>query len=185
MFTNAVYPISIAQVQRNLPLLQITPDTQIALLNILGDTELIEAAADALHLQLSNLPTHTIVCAETKSIPLAHALALRAKNNYIVLRKSYKSYMGKALEARTVSMTTQSEQVLYLDEKDHRSIQQQNVVIIDDVISTGSTLRAIESLMQEAQADVIARAAMFTEGDAQQWSHIISLGHLPVIRSSS
>ena len=88
--------------------------------------------------------------------------------------------MGNALQAETLSITTGQPQTLYLDEKDREMMQSKRVVILDDVISTGSTLQGMRLLLQKAGADVVAEAAIFTEGERAKWANIISLGHLPV-----
>ncbi len=175
-----VYPVEIAGVHRDLPLFEIKPGLRIAILNILGDTELVQACAKALAEHLKDREYDVLVTAETKSIPLAYALSLETGKPYIILRKTYKPYMGNALQAETLSITTGEPQTLYLDEKDRHSMQGKSVVILDDVISTGSTLQGMRLLMQKAGARVVAEAAIFTEGERAKWSDIISLGHLPV-----
>jgi adenine phosphoribosyltransferase len=174
------YPVDIAGVHRELTLFEIKPGLRIAILNILGDTELVTACAKALNEKLSALPYDVLVTAETKSIPLAHALSVVSGKPYVILRKSYKPYMGQALQAETLSITTGQPQTLYLDEKDRRLMEKKRVVILDDVISTGSTLQGMRLLMQKAGGRVVAEAAIFTEGERAKWSDIISLGHLPV-----
>jgi adenine phosphoribosyltransferase len=175
-----VYPVEIAGVHRDLPLFEIKPGLRIAILNILGDTELVIACAKALAEQLKSRSFDALVTAETKSIPLAFALSAEMNKPYVILRKSYKPYMGHALQAETLSITTGEPQTLYLDEKDLHFMEGKSVVILDDVISTGSTLQGMRILMQKAGANVIAEAAIFTEGERAKWSDIISLGHLPV-----
>jgi len=120
------------------------------------------------------------VTAEAKSIPLAYALSVETKKPYVVLRKSYKPYMGDALKAETLSITTGQPQVLLLDEKDRELVQDKKVVIVDDVISTGSTLQGMRMILGKANANIVAETAILTEGDRAQWMHIISLGHLPL-----
>jgi adenine phosphoribosyltransferase len=102
------------------------------------------------------------------------------KLDYVILRKSYKPYMGFALKSETLSITTGEPQTLYLDEKDRESIKDRRVILLDDVISTGSTLQGLRLLMDKAGANVVAEAAIFTEGDRAQWEKIVALGHLPV-----
>jgi len=97
-----------------------------------------------------------------------------------VLRKSYKPYMGKALSAETLSITTGQPQTLYLDEKDLHLLENKSVVVVDDVISTGSTLQGMRLLMDKANAKIAAEAAILTEGERAKWNQIVSLGHLPV-----
>src|SRR5215204_1678962 len=163
MSNQETYAIEIAGIQRELRLFEIKPGLKIAILNILGDSEY-----------------DVLVTAEAKSIPLAHALSVETKKPYIILRKSYKPYMGDALRAETLSITTGQPQILILDQKDRELIRGKKVVILDDVISTGSTLQGMRMILNKAEAVVAAEAAILTEGDRAQWMHIISLGHLPL-----
>jgi len=175
-----VYPVEIAGVKRDLPLFEVAPGVRIAVLNILGDVELTEAAAEALAKRLQAVDFDVLVTAEAKSIPLIYALALRTRKPYVVLRKAYKPYMGETLQAETLSITTGKPQTLYLDEKDRAMLEGKRVVLVDDVISTGSTLQGMRLVMEKAGAEVVAEAAIFTEGDRAKWRDIIALGHLPV-----
>lgn len=174
------FTVDIAGVTRELPLFEVKPGLRIAVLNILGDTDLVEASAKALISKLEGRQFDLLVTAESKSIPLAHAMAVQKNIQYVVLRKSYKPYMGDALEVETNSITTGSEQKLILDEKDLRLIEGKKVLIVDDVISTGSTLEAMRKLMDMANATVVEEVAIFTEGNEDDWKGIISLGHLPL-----
>jgi adenine phosphoribosyltransferase len=174
------YPVVVAGVHRDLRLFEIKPGVKIAIINILGDTELVEAASAELAPKLASYSPDVLVTAEAKSIPLAHVLSVRMKLPYIVLRKSYKPYMGVALQSETLSITTGKPQTLFLDEKDHELIRGKRVVLVDDVISTGSTLQGMRLIMSKANAQVVAEAAIFTEGDRAQWTNVIALGHLPV-----
>jgi adenine phosphoribosyltransferase len=99
---------------------------------------------------------------------------------YVVLRKTRKIYMGETVDVQTVSITTGMPQTLYLDEKDRDKIHGRRVILLDDVVSTGSTLEGMRALMAKAGATVAGEAAVFTEGDPQRWKSIIALGHLPV-----
>ena len=175
-----VYPVEIAGVRRELPLFEVAPGVRIAVLNILGDVELTEAAAQALSERLREEDYDVLVTAEAKSIPLTYALAVRTRKPYVVLRKAYKPYMGKTIQAETLSITTGKPQTLYLDEKDRSLLKGKRVVLVDDVISTGSTLQGMRLVMEKAGATVAAEAAIFTEGDRAQWRDIVALGHLPV-----
>ncbi len=177
------YAVEIAGLKRELRLFEVAPGVRIAILNILGDTELTQAAARALAEKLSAITVDVLVTAEAKSIPLIYALAVETGLPYVVLRKAYKPYMGDALEAETLSITTGKSQTLFLDEKDRDLVQGKRVAIVDDVISTGSTLQAMRLILEKAGAKVVAQAAIFTEGDRAQWSEIIALGHLPVFMS--
>ena len=174
------YPIEIGGVKRDLRLFEIKPGLKIAIINILGDTELVETCAKELAKKMDSQDYDVLVTAEAKSIPLAHALSVVTKKPYVVLRKNYKVYMGDALEAKTVSITTGHEQTLILDEKDRQLLTGKRAAIVDDVISTGSTLSGMRSLLKKAGAKITVEAAIFTEGDPQEWKNIISLGHLPV-----
>lgn len=174
------YAVEIAGLHRELVLFEVAPGVRIAVLNILGDTELVQACAKALAEKLCGQEYDILVTAEAKSIPLAHALSVETRKPYIVLRKSYKPYMGVALSAETVSITTGQPQTLYLDEKDLSLLRGKRAILMDDVISTGSTLSGMRTIMEKAGAQVVAEAGVFTEGDSQHWNHIIALGHLPI-----
>ena len=176
----SVYPIEIAGLYRELPLFEVAPGMRIAVLNILGDTELVQACAGALAEKLSTWDYDVIVTAEAKSIPLAYALSLATQKPYVVLRKHYRTYMGETIQAETISITTGRPQRLYLNEKDRDTITNQNVILIDDVISTGSTLDGMRQVMDQGGAQVVAEVAVLTEGDQGKWAHIVSLGHLPL-----
>lgn len=174
------YPVEVAGVKRQLRLFEIKPGVRIAILNILGDTAFVQAAAAALAEALKGRDFELLVTAEAKAIPLAQALGEALKMNYIVLRKSYKPYMGDALRSETLSITTGEPQTLYLDEKDRSQIRGKKVCVLDDVISTGSTLQGMRLILDKAGALITTEAAIFTEGDRAQWMHIIALGHLPL-----
>ena len=174
------YTVEIAGLTRDLRLFEIKPGLKIAILNILGDTELVQACAQELTQKLKDVDYELLVTAEAKSIPLAHALSVATQKPYVVLRKAYKPYMGEVIKAETHSITTGQPQTLILDEKDVELVKSKKVVILDDVISTGSTLQGMRMVLDKAGASVVADAAIFTEGDRAQWMHIISLGHLPL-----
>jgi adenine phosphoribosyltransferase len=180
MSNRETYAIDIAGVHRELRLFEIKPGLRIAILNILGDTELVTACSKALAAKMQSVDYDILVTAEAKSIPLAHGLSVETRKPYVILRKSYKPYMGEALKAETLSITTGQPQTLYLDEKDREMMNGKKVIIIDDVISTGSTLQGMRMLLTKAGAEVVAEAAILTEGERAKWSAIISLGHLPV-----
>lgn len=175
-----VYPVEVAGVRRELRLFEVKPGLRIAILNILGDTELVEAAARALAGRLGSVQYELLITAEAKSIPLIHALSVATGKGYVVLRKAYKPYMGEAVQAETLSITTGAPQTLYLDEKDRELIRGKKVVLVDDVISTGSTLQGMRLVVTKGGAEVVAEAAIFTEGERAQWEKIVALGHLPI-----
>jgi len=174
------YPINIAGIERNLPLFQIAPGLKIAVLNILGDTELVQACGEALNEKLAEIDYDVIVTAEAKSIPIAHSLSVESNKPYVVLRKSYKPYMGDVITAETLSITTGQPQILILDEKDRNLLSGKRVIILDDVISTGSTLQGMRMILEKADAEVVKEVAILTEGEKSKWRHIISLGHIPL-----
>lgn len=174
------YTLIIAGVERNLRLFEVAPGLTIAILNILGDVELVEAASRDLAKLLADRNPEVIVTAETKSIPLAHDLSAEMGIPYIVLRKSLKPYMGDALSSETLSITTGATQTLYLDEKDRQTITGKRVALVDDVISTGSTLQGMRLILNKAGVNIVAEAAILTEGERAKWANVIALGHLPI-----
>jgi adenine phosphoribosyltransferase len=180
MSAREIYSIEIAGLKRDLRLFQIKPGLRIAILNILGDTELVQACAHELGKQLKDLKFDVLVTAEAKSIPLAYALSLEMKKPYVILRKTYKPYMGDALRAETLSITTGEPQILVLDEKDREMMKGKKVLIVDDVISTGSTLQGMRMVIEKAGATAVKEAAILTEGERSKWEQIVSLGHLPL-----
>lgn len=173
------YTIEVAGLTRHFPLFEVAPGVRIAIFNMLGDTYVVKAAAAALSEKLKETPADVLVTAEAKSIPLIYEMSALMGLPYVVLRKSYKSYMGDAISAETVSITTGAPQTLYLDEKDRAIIQGQRVILVDDVISTGSTLQGMETVVNKAGGSIAQIAAIFTEGDAD-WSHVVALANLPV-----
>ena len=174
------FSVEIAGIKRDLPLMEIKPGVKIAILNILGDFEFVNAASAQLAPLLAGRRLDVLVTAEAKSIPLAHAVSSIMQLPYVVLRKTHKPYMGDSLRSETLSITTGQPQTLFLDEKDRRLVAGKRIAIIDDVISTGSTLQGMRLIMAKAGAKVVAEAAIFTEGDRAQWYDIVALGHLPV-----
>ena len=176
----ATWPVTVAGVHRELRLFEISPGVRIAILNILGDIELVTAASAALADLLADFQAEVLVAPEAKAIPLAHALAQAMQLPCVVLRKSLKPYMGHALASETLSITTGQPQTLYLDERDRDQVHGRRVILLDDVISTGSTLQGLRLIMRKAGATIVAEAAILTEGDRARWSNIIALGHLPV-----
>ncbi len=180
MSARETYSVEIAGLKRDLRLFEVAPGLRIAILNILGDTELVQACAKELNKKLKSVDYDVLITAEAKSIPLAYALSVETKKPYVILRKTYKPYMGDALKAETLSITTGQPQILILDEKDRDLLKDKKAVILDDVISTGSTLQGMRMILEKAGASVAVEAAILTEGERAKWQHIISLGHLPL-----
>jgi adenine/guanine phosphoribosyltransferase-like PRPP-binding protein len=177
------YKVDVAGVTRDLPLFEVAPGVRIAVFNLLGDSEIVVAAARELAKQLEPLSADALVTAETKSVPLVYQLAVEMEKPWVVLRKAYKSYMGETVTAETVSITTGAPQTLYLDEKDQELVRAKRVILVDDVVSTGSTFAGMHEVMDKAGAEVVAEAAVFTEGEDDKWRDVRALGHLPVFTS--
>jgi len=181
MSKRETYSVTVNGLQRELEKFEVAPGVTIAILNILGDIELVQAASKALAEKLATYKADVLITAEAKSIPLIYQLAVDMNLPYVVLRKKYKSYMGDAIKADTESITTGDVQTLFLDEKDRELVTGKRVILVDDVISTGSTLEGMNSIIEQTSAEVVAQAAIFTEGnDEDKWEHIVALGNLPV-----
>jgi adenine phosphoribosyltransferase len=178
-YDGRVYAVDIEGLTRELPLFTVAPGVTIAIFNMLGDSEIVEASAKKLAAQMPGR-AETLVVPEVKAVPLGHALSVHTGLPYVVVRKVRKPYMGNCLETEVVSITTGEPQMLYVDGKDRALLEGKNVALVDDVISTGSTLRGLRTLMEQANASVVAEMAVFTEGDQAQWKDIVALGHLPV-----
>jgi adenine phosphoribosyltransferase len=175
-----VHRVEIDGLEREFPLFEVAPGVRIAIFNMLGDTEVVQVASRALALRLP-AGTEVLLTPEVKSIPLAYQLSVETGLPYVVARKTCKVYMGNALCEEVHSITTGAKQTLWLDEKDLTLLKGRSVVIVDDVISTGSTLQGLRRLVESAGGEVVAEAAVFTEGnDPAKWEGIIALGRLPV-----
>lgn len=173
------YSIEVAGVKRELPIVQISDKLSIASFVILGDTEIVCASAEEIVKRLPEVDV--LVTAEAKGIPLTFEISRLLKmKKYIVARKSIKPYMDSPIIDEVVSITTQKKQMLVLDEQDALEIKGKRVAIIDDVISTGESLSAIERLVEAAGGNIAAKAAILAEGDAVQRNDIIFLEALPL-----
>lgn len=179
MTDRSIYSVEVAGLTRHFPLFEVAPGVRIAIFNMLGDTFVVKAAAAALAERLKDTPADVLVTAEAKSIPLIYEMSALMGLPYVVLRKSYKTYMGDAVNAETLSITTGKPQRLYLDEKDRAIVAGRRVIIVDDVVSTGSTLQGMKQVVLKGGGQVTQVAAVFTEGDAD-WSDVVALGNLPV-----
>jgi adenine phosphoribosyltransferase len=173
------YRMKVAGLARDLPICKVTDSLYIAGFVIFGDHELTVACAKAL---LEKAPEYDyIITAEAKGIPLAHEMARQAGDaRYILARKAPKLYMQDVVSVRVNSITTAKEQKLYLDGADAKRIRGKRVLIVDDVISTGESLRALEALCEYAGAEICGRMAILAEGDAQKRSDLIYLEKLPL-----
>jgi len=179
MTQRETYTVEVAGLTRHFPLFEVAPGVRIATFNMLGDTFVVKAAAASLAEQLKGTPSDVLVTAEAKAIPLIYEMSALMGLPYVVLRKTYKTYMGNAIKSETVSITTGKPQTLFLDEKDRVLINGRDVVLVDDVVSTGSTLRAMKEVVSRSGGNVSKVASVFTEGDSD-WSEVIALGNLPV-----
>jgi adenine phosphoribosyltransferase len=176
------YNIEVAGVKRKLPVIKISNDLSIASFVILGDTEMVCASAIEIVKRLPEVDV--LVTAEAKGIPLAFEISRLLKmKKYIVARKSIKPYMDSPIIDEVVSITTQKKQLLVLDEQDALDIKGKRVALIDDVISTGESLSAIERLVESVGGIIVARAAILAEGDASDRDDIIFLKALPLFKN--
>lgn len=173
------YEITVAGITRQLPIVKVKENLQIASFVILGDAEMTTAAAKLLSEKLPEVDL--LVTAEAKGIPLVHELAKQLKMpHYIVARKSVKAYMQQPFISEVTSMTTQSKQLLCLGTDDVNRIKGKRIALIDDVISTGDSIRALEDLVEKAGGKIIAKATILAEGDAANRDDIIYLEKLPL-----
>lgn len=178
------YELKVAGLTRELPIVAVSEDLAIASFVLLGDCEM---AAEAAPYLVDRLPkVDYLVTAEAKGIPLVQEMArIMGMKTYIVARKSEKPYMENTISASLVSITTQKRQTLYLDGKDGALLKGKNVAVVDDVISTGESLRALEELMKACEANVIAKAAILAEDKAADRDDIIFLERLPLFNAKT
>lgn len=177
------YRMEICGLTRELPYIPISDTMAYASFVVLGDTELVERAGKELALRAKDVDI--VLTAEAKGIALAHEITRNlGKKEFIVARKSVKSYMKNPIEEVLHSITTQGEQHLYLDEGDVKKIQGKKVCLVDDVISTGESLQAMENLVGHVGAQVVCRMAILAEGDAAERKDITFLKKLPLFRKT-
>ena len=176
------YHIQVAGLERNLPLCRVSDTLTLAGFVIFGDVELTCACAAEL---LKRAPDFDyMVAPEAKAIPLIHEMARQSgRNEYFLVRKAPKLYMNGVFETVVQSITTEQEQKLYMDGADAAKMKGKRILILDDVISTGESLAAVERLVELAGGQVAARMAVLAEGDARARDDIIVLGGLPLFRS--
>ena len=173
------YRMNIAGLDRDLPLCPISVSLMIGAFVIFGDPELTTACAEEL---LKRAPEHDyMISAEAKGIPLVHEMArLEGNKKYFLARKAPKLYMTGVFEASVRSITTAKEQKLYLDTADAKEMKGKRILIVDDVISTGESLNAIEVLVNKAGGVICGRATILAEGDAQNRDDLVYLERLPL-----
>lgn len=176
------HTMTIAGLERQLPICRVTDELYIGAFVIFGDMELTTACAKAL---LEKAPPHDyMITAEAKGIPLICEMArLGGERKYFLARKGPKLYMRDILDVSVQSITTAKEQHLYLDGGDAALMKGKRILIVDDVISTGESLHAIEKLVETAGGTVAGRMAILAEGEAQERPDIIYLEKLPVFNA--
>lgn len=176
------YEMTIAGYKRSLPLCRVSDDLYIAAFVIFGDAPLTVSCAKAL---LQKAPDYDyLITAEAKGIPLAHEMARqRGDEHYFVARKAAKLYMPDTFEVSVRSISTDRVQHLYLDTADAELMKGKRILIVDDVISTGESLHAVEQLVEQAGGNIVGRMAILAEGDAQAREDIRYLEPLPVFNA--
>ncbi|KWZ97266.1 MAG: phosphoribosyltransferase family protein [Anaerococcus sp.] len=172
------YKLNVCGLERNLPIIQISDNLKIASFVLLGDAELAEKAG----LELSKkVDADIILTAEAKGISLAHEIARNiGEKSFVVARKSEKAYMNDPINVEVNSITTKNTQKLFLDFKDVEKIKGKKIALVDDVISTGESMNALESLVEKAGGKVVQKLAILAEGDAADRDDIIYLEKLPI-----
>ena len=173
------YRMKVAGLERDLPICPVNENLYIAGFVIFGDQELTVACARDL---LERAPEYDyIITAEAKGIPLAHEMARQAGDSkYILARKGPKLYMRDIFSVTVNSITTAKEQTLYLDGADAHLMKGKKILIVDDVISTGESLKALEALVEKAGGIICGKMAILAEGDAQERPDLIYLEKLPL-----
>ena len=172
------YRINIAGVERDLVKYPVNDKLDIAAFVLFGDVEVTEKAAEKL---LEICPEHdVVVSAEAKGIPLCYEMARQGCREYVIARKSIKVYMRNCVGVNVKSITTANEQKLYLGDTDVEFLKGKRVLIVDDVISTGESLAALEQLMEKIGVNVVGKACVLAEGDAKNRDDIIFLEELPL-----
>ena len=172
------YTLHVAGLTRELPIIKLSYDLSIASFVILGDTEIVRKTAPIIAKKLPEVDF--IVTAEAKGIPLAYEISkVLNLDEYIVARKSVKAYMEEPIEVEINSITTTNSQKLYLNNQDAKKIKGKRIALVDDVISTGQSLKALERLVEKAGGKVLAKAAILAEGDAKDRKDIVFLEALP------
>ncbi len=175
----AAYELEIAGTVRTLPLIQVSPDTWIAYYYSLGDTEVIDRAARELAPRMRSC--EIFVTTETKGIPLAHAIATYlGLLPYVVCRKEIRPFMLSPVSVRYKPITAKTEEELFIDGRDAMKLRGKRVGLVDDIVSTGETLKAMEELVRRAGGSVVARAALLLEGVERDDVH--HLGILPIFK---
>lgn len=181
------FRLSLAGLERDLPIVEVAPGLRIASFVMLGDTKLVEAAGLALaeRLRAFRREIDYLVCPEAKAIPLAQTVARHLDLDYVVIRKSVKSYMSSPVVEAASSITTAGEQRLVLDGRDAERLKGRSVCIVDDVVSTGGSLASIKRLLSRLPCAARISAAALLEEGGYEGEDLVYLGRLPVFRSGA
>ena len=176
------YPMDVAGLRRDLPICRVTDDLYIGAFVIFGDCELTQACASEL---LKRAPEYDyLITAESKGIPLAYEMARQnGDKKWKLARKGAKLYMRDVMSVEVKSITTAAVQKLFLDGNDAAMMRGKRILIVDDVISTGESLAALEALVNKAGGEIVGRMAILAEGDAQKRDDLIYLAKLPVFNA--
>ncbi|MBQ9268923.1 MAG: adenine phosphoribosyltransferase [Oscillospiraceae bacterium] len=173
------YKLRIAGLERDLPLCPLNDSAMIAAFVIFGDVEL--TCACAAELLKKAPPFDYMVAPEAKAIPLIHEMARQSgRNEYFLVRKAKKLYMNGVFEVEDQSITTEGKQMLYMDGADAAKMKGKRILILDDVISTGGSIAAVENLVEQAEGIVVGRMSILAEGGAADRNDIIYLEKLPL-----
>jgi Adenine/guanine phosphoribosyltransferases and related PRPP-binding proteins len=172
------YKLKVAGLERDLPICRVNDELSIAAFIMFSDIPLTVACAEAL---LAKSPEFdVIVTAEAKGIPLAYEMARQSGKNYVTARKMSKLYMSEPVEIEVQSITTARKQKLFLDKREMEYLEGKRILIVDDVISTGGSLYALEKMIEMAKCEIVGKATVLAEGEAARRDDIIYLEELPV-----
>ncbi len=172
------YLLKVAGLERELEKFPVNDNLDIAAFIMFGDVEMTERTAQEL---LKICPEHdVVVTAEAKGIPLCYEMARQGCRDYVIARKGLKVYMRNSVSSAVNSITTHGEQKLYLGESEINKLKNKRVLIVDDVVSTGNSLIAIENLLKQIDCEVVGKACVLAEGDAADRDDIIFLEKLPL-----
>ncbi len=172
------YKLKVAGLERDLPICPVNENLDIAGFVMFSDVELTIACAKEL---LTKVPEFdVIITAESKGIPLAYEMSRQSGKNYLLARKSIKLYMKAPIEVNVKSITTEKMQTLYIDVNDMESLKGKRVLVVDDVISTGESINALQQLVNKSEGNIVATATVLAEGEAADRTDIIFLEKLPL-----
>lgn len=174
------YTVELGGIKRDLPLVRVAPGIKVALFNILGDTEIVKAVAPEIAALIPE-EAEVLLHPEGKGIPMVYEVSALTGLPYVVPRKTKKQWMLDPVSSEVKSITTGKPEQYWLDGREKPKIEGKKIAIVDDVISTGSTLKAMEALVARTGGTVVARIAIFTEGEKRD--NVATLGHLPLFHA--